>query len=589
KDGFANEIKNHFENVFLQVIEKEDSRMSDLSLLTSAEKLQLLTDFNDTKTIFPTDKTVLDLFAAQVIKTPDALALVFNQETLTYQELDQRSTQLAHYLKGRGVKEETLVPVCINRSIEMMTAILGILKAGGAYVPIDPGYPQERIDYMLEDTGATIVVCSTENAAKFPDAKNIDTIEIDGDWPLITTPSKGDTDIAIQPHHLAYVIYTSGSTGKPKGVMIAHSSLLHYLLNNKTRYIGEKENNAGSYIHLSYTFDASLTAMFMPLLFGKPVVIGSRQSMDIFEDSNLLKYAPYDFIKITPSHLELLLPQFKAYKQGLLTEKLVIGGEALHHAQFNSYMEEGIDVEIINEYGPTEATVGCTTYSFHTIEDNEKIKNGISIGKPIDNTLIYIVDNTDKLVPVGVKGELCIGGAGVARGYLNRPELTAEKFINDPFSDKPGDKIYKTGDICRWLPDGNIEYIGRVDEQVKIRGYRIEISEIENVLQQCNLVKQGVVLARQDKEGIKRLIGYVVPNEAFDKEAILAYLKTRLPEYMLPRLWVPLESFSLTNNGKIDRNSLPDPDAGALLNNQFVAPRNELELKLADIWKEILM
>ncbi|MBC7874935.1 MAG: AMP-binding protein, partial [Ferruginibacter sp.] len=238
------------------------------------------------------------------------------------------------------------------------------------------------------------------------------------------------------------------------------------------------------------------------------------QSVDIFEDNNLLKYAPYDFIKITPSHLELLQPKFKAFSPGILTEKLVIGGEALHPAQFDLYIEEGIDVEVINEYGPTEATVGCTTYSFHTIAEKDKIKDGVSIGKPINNVVIYILDNENHLVAVGVKGEICIGGAGLARGYLNRPALTAEKFIIDPFNDKTGDRIYRTGDIGRWLPDGNIEYLGRIDDQVKIRGYRVELGEVEHVLQQFESVSQGVVLGKEDKEGGKRLVSYYVPGYA---------------------------------------------------------------------------
>jgi non-ribosomal peptide synthetase component F len=258
----------------------------------------------------------------------------------------------------------------------------------------------------------------------------------------------------IHGEQLAYIIYTSGSTGKPKGVMIGHGNLVNYLVNSNTKYIGSSLNNAGSYLHLSYTFDASLTAMFMPLLSGKSIVIGSGQSVDIFEDSNLLKYAPYDFIKITPAHIELLQPKFILFGKSLLAEKLVIGGEALSYSQFDSFIEAGIDVEVINEYGPTEATVGCSTYCFYTITDKATIKNGISIGRPIGQVVMHILNERNQLVPVGVKGEICIGGAGIAKGYLNRLELSEEKFIKDPYSDKEGDRTIQNRGyrplVTRW-------------------------------------------------------------------------------------------------------------------------------------------
>jgi acyl-coenzyme A synthetase/AMP-(fatty) acid ligase/acyl carrier protein len=371
--------------------------------------------------------------------------------------------------------------------------------------------------------------------------------------------------------------------------MIEHRNLVNYLLNNKTSYINEQMDGSGSFVHLSYTFDASLTAMFMPLLSGKSVVIGSKHGLEVFEDTNLVKYAPYDLIKLTPSHLELLRSTVPNNNSGgWLTKKLVIGGEALHLSQFNYLVEKGVDVEVINEYGPTEATVGCSTYSFRTLEDNENLKNNVPIGKPIDNTQLYIVNDQNELLPLGVVGELCIGGAGVARGYLNRDELTAEKFIQNPFDNQAGSAIYKTGDLARWKTDGNIEYLGRKDDQVKVNGYRIELGEIESTLQQCDLVSQAVVLAKEDTRGSKRLIGYIVAKTEFNREAITDFLKSKLPDYMVPTMWVAMESLPLTINGKIDRKALPDPEAGELSTKQYVAPRNEIEEKLVAIWQELL-
>ncbi|MGI8634186.1 MAG: AMP-binding protein, partial [Segetibacter sp.] len=292
------------------------------------------------------------------------------------------------------------------------------------YVPVDPDYPQERISYILADTNATIVITTKASREKVSTVNQVVIVEIDGDATEISKYAITDFPSAIAPNHLAYVIYTSGSTGKPKGVMIEHGSLSNYLINNQTRYIDSASKNTGTFIYLAYTFDASITGLFMPLLTGKTIVIGSKDSVEVFEDPNFINYAPYDFLKVTPSHLQLLQLTMQLEDQKLATGKLVIGGEALHSSHFDYFVEQDWNIELINEYGPTEATVGCTTYSFHTITGSEEIKNGISIGKPIDNTGLYILDSEDQLVPVGVVGEICIGGKGLARGYLNRPELT---------------------------------------------------------------------------------------------------------------------------------------------------------------------
>ncbi|HET9279981.1 MAG TPA: amino acid adenylation domain-containing protein, partial [Flavitalea sp.] len=445
----------------------------------------------------------------QAASAPRNLALAFQNKVLNYNELNERANQLANYLRRRGVSEETLVPVCIERSTEMIVAILAILKAGGAYVPIDPDYPLERIKYILHDTKGKLLICSSETASLLMDQTGAEIIVADP--ANFAGEATDNLDTLTPPDHLAYIIYTSGSTGKPKGVMIEHGSLVNYLVNNRTRYIDTNTLHSGSFIHLSYTFDASLTGMFMPLISGKSVIIGSKQSIDVFDDENLVKYAPYDFIKITPSHLQLLQPTIKGRNKGWLTKKLVIGGEALHLSQLDDLINQEVDVEVINEYGPTEATVGCSTYSFHTLSDNGVERNEIPIGKPIDNVQLYILDDDHQLVPVGVIGEICIGGLGVARGYLNRADQSAEKFIPNPFGNDQTERLYKTGDLARWMPDGNIEYLGRKDDQVKIRGYRIELGEVESTLNELAAVNMSCVVAKREGEDHK-LISYYVPQ-----------------------------------------------------------------------------
>ena len=583
-----NRMLVHFEELLNSVVKIPEQKIGLLPMLPDSEVHKLLVDFNNIIVPYRENKTIVSLFEEQVLKTPDAIATIFNEEKLTYKDLNIQSNKLAWYLHNKGVTSGMPVPICIDRSTEMIIGILGILKAGGAYVPIDPGYPQERMSFVLEDTGASIVITNNLNRLKLPILANVEIIDLDSNFTNIDLYPPDNLMQTVAKGQLAYIIYTSGSTGKPKGVMVGHCNLASYLLNNKNKYIGSVENNAGSYIHLSYTFDASITALLMPLICGKFVVIGSKQSIDVFEDNNLLKYAPYAFIKITPSHLELLQPKFKAFTTGLLTQKLIIGGEALQPSQFHFFINEGINVEVINEYGPTETTVGCSAYTFKTVTDKDKIMNGIPIGKPMNNMLIYILDENNELVPIGSKGEICIGGAQVCHGYLNRPQLTAEKFINNPFDIAPGAKLYKSGDVGRWLQDGNIEYMGRVDGQIKIGGHRVEPGEIEACLLQSGLVSQAVVLALEDVSGIKRLVGYIASEKLVEQSSLISYLESQLPRYMVPASWVTIETMPLTLNGKIDKMALPSPKLSSPVNLEYVAPHTETEKQLASIWKELL-
>ncbi|HEY8783514.1 MAG TPA: amino acid adenylation domain-containing protein, partial [Mucilaginibacter sp.] len=514
--GTLERMMRHYENLLYSVVSDPETQIGQLVMLSQEEEKTLLQEFNIAGNGYSWNKSLVDLFEEQVLAGPDKIAIVFEGEELKYGELNRRSNQLARYLQEKGVTADVLVPICLERSPEMVIGILGILKAGGAYVPIDPGYPAERIKYMLEDTRAKVVLSSKSSSAKLTEVSNdLGILALDGEEKAVRKQSDDNLETVIRPGDLAYVIYTSGSTGKPKGVMVGHISLLNYLLNSKTGYINGDEALSGSFIHLSCTFDASLTAMFMPILSGKSIVLSSKNAAEVFEDVNLWKYAPYDFIKITPAHLELIHSKLRDTDGKMLTAKLVIGGEALHASHFSNLIEDGIDIEIINEYGPTEATVGCSTYSFYPVTDKEKITKGISIGKPIDNTQIYILDGASELVAIGVGGEICIAGAGLSQGYLNLAELTAERFVNNPFSKQEGARLYKTGDMGRWLPDGNIEYLGRKDDQVKVRGYRIELGEIENAINGSDQVNRAVVLAKEDSRNDKRLLSYYVPDWQF--------------------------------------------------------------------------
>ena len=572
--------------------------VSRLELLNPAERHQLLVEFNDTQVDYPDNKTVVELFEQQASRTPDNTAIVFKGEALTYRQLDQRSNQLGHYLRELGVREDTPVGICLNRGLEMIVGILGILKAGGAYVPIDPEYPEQRIGYILQDSAIPVLLTTLESFEVVPSSYTGKLVALDLEWGKIGVRPDISPATLLEPHHLAYIIYTSGSTGKPKGVLIEHASLINYLRNSRTRYTDPisgpdgAPSGTGSFVHLSYTFDASLTAVFMPLLSGRSIVLSTANPAEVFANETFKQYAPYDFIKLTPAHLTLLSEAIRHIPERVITKRLVVGGEALHAGQLSYWTQKGVDqesgceIEVINEYGPTEATVGCSTYRFHPAAGVTELQNGLSIGKPIDNTTLYILDRHRQLAPIGVAGELYIGGVPVGRGYLNQPELTADRFVPDPFRDHG--RLYRSGDLARWLPDGTLEYLGRIDEQVKIRGHRVEPGEIETLVQQSGLVKQCVVIARKDRFGDPRLVGYVVADHHFQSEVLIYWLKQYLPDYMIPALFIRLEQMPLTSNGKIDRKALPESYTDDLIENAYEAPSNELEWKLAGIYKEVL-
>jgi amino acid adenylation domain-containing protein/non-ribosomal peptide synthase protein (TIGR01720 family) len=581
-DVYMDAIAGHFETVILQLLRHGDARLQDIKWLPETAEQQLLTAFNNTAVSWPGNKTLVDLFTDQVLRTPQATAVVFEDAALSYRELDMRTNQLAHYLNSQGVKKETLVPVCLERSLDMIIAIVGILKAGGAYVPVDPTYPQERIAHMLADTHAGVILSDKASAAALPVVSSR-IILLDEEQQVISNYSAAAPQQDIDPRQLAYVIYTSGSTGLPKGVMNEHAGVVNRLL--WTQQYFELTGADAVLQKTTFCFDVSVWELLWPLICGAKLVMAVPDGQ---KDTDYLKAAinRYDIttLHFVPAMLNIFLENISP-GDGRNLQRVLCSGEALKPQQVMSFREKFPHAALYNLYGPTEAAIDVTCW--HDSGDIAEIEV-VPIGKPVANTQLYILDKTGNVLPAGVYGELHIGGTQVARGYLNREALTTEKFIPDPFRDIPGARMYKTGDLCRWLPDGNIEYAGRIDQQVKIRGYRIELGEIESVLLESGVVTEAVVAAKDAADGSKRLIGYVVPSDGFDRNVVMDGLRRRLPEYMIPVLLIELTALPLTASGKVDRKALPDPDAASLMANVYVAPRNDAEEVLATIWQDIL-
>ncbi len=584
----------HFEILFNGLLDQPDRAIASIPILSDREWHRAIVEWNDTTIDDDLGLPIHQQFEAQVSRTPDAVAVIFGERRLSYDQLNRAANQLAHRLQQLGVGPEKIVGICMERSPEVMVALLAVLKCGGAYVPIDPSYPIERIAYMLDDAHVSVVLSQerllerlpvghphqTESNAGFPAI-----ICLDRDWPAIATKSEANLAIEIDGDNLAYVIYTSGSTGKPKGVMISHRSLMNYLrwcLKNYPIAPGH-----GALVHSSLAFDATITGLYAPLLCGSSVhLTPETEDLDIVAQT-LLRYPGFGLVKITPAHLQMLGEQIAAELADGLAQAFIIGGENLTREHIQFWLEHASQTRLINEYGPTETVVGCMNF---IVPANYRKSGSVPIGSPIGNVQIYLLDAHLEPVPIGVAGELYIGGIGVARGYLDRPELTAEKFIPDPFSQRPGARIYRTGDLAKYLPDGTIEFLGRIDHQVKIRGFRIELGEVESALAEHPAIREVVVHPWQTN-GAQRLAAYLVPNDD-DLPTISElreFLSSRLPEYMIPAAFVKLTNLPLTPNGKVDRHALPQPeDERPELQNPFVAPRTPMEQTLVDIWQQVL-
>ncbi len=567
-------IASHFRTLLEGVVADPDLPLGELPLLPARERRQLLEEWNATAAAYPRDKCLHELFAEQAGQTPEAVALVYEDSELSYGELDRRSNQLAHYLRGLGVGPETVVGLCVERSLEMVVGLLGILKAGGAYLPLDPGYPAERLAYMVGDAKAPVLVTQARLAGDLP-AHGAQVVEIDADWARIERCPAGMPRNLSLPDNLAYVIYTSGSTGKPKGVSIAQRSLVN-LLSSMAEAPGIKPSDVMVAV-TPLSFDIAGLEIYLPLLVGAQVVVAPRAAtLDGDSLRACLGATGASLMQATPSSWRLL-QQVGFDGTGL---KVLCGGEALPVDLAGELTSRS--AEAWNLYGPTETTIWSVVGKIKA----ERSASLIPIGCPIWNTQAYVLDGDLTPVPIGVGGELYIGGVGLARGYLGRAGLTGERFVPSPFGD--GERLYRTGDLARWRADGELEYLGRIDHQVKVRGYRIELGEIEARLVEHGSVGQAVVVAR-DEGADRQLVAYIVGDGVAPEPSLLrAHLKHSLPDYMMPSAFVLLDALPLTPNGKVDRRALPAPEGDAVVRGEYVAPRTPVEELLASIWCEVL-
>lgn len=559
------------------MVADRDESPSGLPRLITGERERLLVEWNDTHAEYPRHRCVHQLFEEQVGRTPDATAVVFGNQELSYRELNNRANHLAHHLLKLGVGPDSLVGICVQRSPDMITGLLGIWKAGGAYVPLDPQYPLDRLSFMLEDSGLKVLITERPLRPKFPGYKG-QVVYVDSE--AICKEGTENCSEGAKPENLAYVIYTSGSTGKPKGVQICHQSLVNFLVSMRSSPGLAPEDTLLAVTTIS--FDIAALELYLPLIVGARVVLVSREiASDGYQLRETFERTAPSLMQATPATWRLLV---EAGWQGGNNFKILCGGEALPRDLAVELLKRSSSVW--NMYGPTETTVWSTT-SRIVADDNP-----ITIGRPIANTEVYLLDSHLEPVPMGIPGELYIGGAGVARGYLHRPELTAEKFIAHPFRDREsGARLYRTGDLARFRTNGELECLGRIDNQVKVRGFRIELEEIESALGQYQGVKQSVVVAREDIPGDKRLVAYVVVHQgqSLGVDALREFVKQRLPDYMLPSRFICLESLPLTPNGKVDRRALPVPEQLELTpQNGHLAPRNSIESRLVKIWESVL-
>ncbi|AOM78751.1 non-ribosomal peptide synthetase [Pedobacter steynii] len=572
----------HYVQLMKAVVAEPDSKIKDLNILHEEEHRELLGIGKGVRTNYRSENTVIDLFRKQVKRTPDATALIFEKESLSYQELDRRSNQLARLLIEKGVLTNILVPICLERSFEMVIGILGILKIGAAYVPIDPEFPENRINFILEDTGAEILLSSTAVAEKLKLESNVKCFTID-DPKLFASCSEEEIVATVLPEDLAYTIYTSGTTGRPKGVQNQHSGLLNRLLWMQD-YLDLNQRDVVLQ-KTTFCFDVSVWELLSSLICGGVMVLArpeGHKDADYLQE--LIQRHQVTTIHFVPSMLAVFLLRADAGKCSSL-RSVICSGEELKLNTVSAFQELFNDIDLYNFYGPTEAAIDVTAIK---LDRTANFVNRIPIGKPVANTYLYIVDQNGRLQPRGVTGELLIGGVQVALRYLNRVELTAQKFIPNQISPflEGCPVLYRTGDLVRWLPDGNIEFLGRIDDQVKIRGYRIEPAEIEATLGQLSGVKHAVVLIKERGED-KYLVAFVKLENGVDIDSLSNQLKSILPQYMVPAVMVKVDEFPLTINGKIDRNQL-NVTTLPLIAETYVAPRNEVELKLTKIWQDLL-
>jgi amino acid adenylation domain-containing protein len=576
-------MAKHLETLLEGIVAHPDRRISDLPLLTPQERHQLLYLCNDTRRDLTQHRTIHELFEAQVERTPDAIALEFEEQTITYLELEGRANRLAHQLRGRGVGPEVRVALLIERSLEQMVGLLGVLKAGGAYVPLDSGYPRARLSFVLKDSGAKLLLKQGGLIEELDDDA-LEVLELESNRSEIAQESVRRVESGASEENAAYIIYTSGSTGLPKGVVVSHRSLLNSIV---AQACYESEPVESTLLMMSYAFDGSMFNIFTALGQGGRLVLPSEgQHADPTQIARLIAEKRTTHLWPVPSFYSLLVEQAEA--EQLKSVKLVqVGSEACPPKLVQRHQELLPQARLFNVYGPTEATIWCTS---HECQEQDALKH-VPIGRPSYNMQAYVLDKYLQPVPVGIAGELYLGGKGVARCYWNRPELTAERFIPHPYSREAGERLYRTGDRARFLADGEIEFLGRADYQVKVRGYRIELGEIEAALSEQEWVRSAVVVTREDMPGDKRLVAYVSADASHQAAVneLRDSLREKLPEYMIPSSFVFLEELPLTPNGKLDRRALPAPDGlQSVREEAYQAPRTMTEEMLAKLWGTVL-
>ncbi len=598
---FANEVIEkmlaHLGNILQAMVSNIEQPITRLQLLSDTERQTLLTEWNSTAVDCPKAKPINRLFERQVKLTPEALALVNQDQQLTYSELNSQANQLAHYLNELGVGPESLVGICVERSVEMLVAVLATLKVGGAYVPLDPSYPKSRLAFMLSDSGVQVLLTNDRMLQQLPDYsgtpdQRVAIVRLDKDIEVIRNRSRENLSTAATATDLAYVIYTSGSTGDPKGVMIEHGSLVNFTLTAAEEYAISPNDRVLQFASLS--FDTSAEEIFPALITGATVVLRTDSMLSSAADFlRSCAESGVTILDLPTSYWHELTDEICADNLSLpgTVRLLILGGEKALPERLASWQARvGRGVRVVNTYGPTETTIVATMYDF-SAENGRTRHPEIPIGRPISNVTVYVLDRQLNLVPIGVPGELYIGGAGVARGYLCSPELNAEKFISNPFGNEGAPRLYKTGDVVRYQPEGNIEFLGRFDNQVKVRGFRVELEEIERAIGKHESVSDAVVIVQDEDGEDKRLVAYVVSKRDAHPAVseLREFLAAKLPLYMVPGTFVMIETLPLMPNGKIDRQSLPRLDQGRpALDASFDAPRSRLEETVARVWCELL-
>jgi amino acid adenylation domain-containing protein len=556
-------------------------RLSELPLLTLDERRQILSQWNNTETSYPRSRSIHELFEEQSARTPDKIAAICERRQITYQELNERANQLAHHLHNLGVGPEVPVGICIERGVEMLVGLLGILKAGGAFVPIDQQQPPERMAFMIDDARVKILLTGEQLPEGLPPLDHV--LRLDAEWPEIAQQITANPGISVSPEGLAYVMYTSGSTGQPKGVSVPHCAVVRLVKETNFASLDEDE----VFLQLApISFDASTLELWGSLLNGAQLVIAPPATPSLAELGAILKDNRVTTLWFTAGLFHLMVDERLEDLKGV--RQLLAGGDVLSASHVERYLSAAGDgAVLINGYGPTENTTFSCTHRMNSGWRSEGAS--VPVGSPIANTHAYVLDQQMELAPVGVAGELYVGGDGLARDYLRRPALTAEKFVPHPFSSVPGARLYRTGDQARWLPDGSIEFLGRIDQQVKIRGFRVELGEIEAPLNRYEGVREAVVVARAGESGARRLVAYVVfETEEVSSDKLRSYLQQQLPPYMVPSQFVSLTELPLTANGKVDRRALPDPEIErATVAREFCGPRTPAEEMLASIWSEV--